>query len=168
MSNYISTIIYISIFCIILELILPHNKLKKYIGVLISLVVILTLVSPLIDFFDEEKIVNVLSKSIEDIKLNVGSTNNLSYDFEDYKERAVLSNVKEKLEAEILNTCKEKFENDFQVSRVDISLDENYEITGVTVYVKKVEEIFSAYRIINFLEEKYNIKDYLIEIVEEE
>jgi len=35
MSEYISTIIYICVFCIILELILPENKLKKYIGVLV-------------------------------------------------------------------------------------------------------------------------------------
>ena len=168
MTNYITTIIYISIFCIILELILPDNKLKKYIGVLISLVIILTLVSPLIDFFNEDRIVEVISKSIDDIKLNVKSKDNLSYDFSDYKGRVVLSRVKEKLESEILNGCKQKFKADFEISKVDISLNADYEITSINIYVKKVNEINSAYRIINFLEEEYNIKDFLIQVIEED
>ena len=168
MSNYITTIIYICIFCIILELILPDNKFKKYIGVLISLVIILTLVSPLIDFLNEDKIVNVISNSIEDIKLNMTSSNNLSYDFSNYKDRIVLSSVKEKLENEIYTACKEKFLNDIDITKVEISLNDNYEINEVNIYAKRVNGIFSAYKIINFVEEKYNIKDFLIQVIEED
>ena len=39
MTQYVSTIIYICVFSIILELILPNNKLKKYVSVLVSLVI---------------------------------------------------------------------------------------------------------------------------------
>ena len=42
MKEYISTILYVSIFSIILELILPDNKIKKYINSLIGLLIVIS------------------------------------------------------------------------------------------------------------------------------
>ena len=166
MKEYISTIIYVSIFSIIIELILPNNKLKKYIGVLISLVIILILISPLIDVFNNEEIIKTISNTVQDIKLNV-TGNVKSYDFSDYKDRIIFNSVKTKLEKEVLSGCQNEFKDKISVKDVKIGLNNNYEITEVDIYIEKVSDVFSAYEIISFIEAKYNIKDYLINILEE-
>lgn len=167
MTSYITLIMYICIFSIILELILPDNKLKKYIGVLISLAIIMALASPLIDFLSEDKITETLSKGIETIKLNT-SYNSNEYNISDYKDKVMFRSVKDKLENEILNSCKIKFNNKYEINKINIYLNDNYQVESVKVYVKDVDNVISAHEIINFLQDEFEINDFLIEIIEED
>ena len=166
MKEYISTIIYICIFSIILELVLPDNKLKKYVGVLVSLVIILTLVTPVIDVLNEENVIQTISNTIETIQANtkIAAT---SYDFAALKDKTVLGSVKSSLEKELLDNCKEKFKAKVQISDVEINLDSNYEIASITLYSITKLDIVMVKEILSYLEDEYNIKDYLVEIVEE-
>lgn len=165
MKEYISTIIYVCIFSIILELILPDNKLKKYVGVLISLIVILVLISPVVNFLKNEDIIATISSTVED--MNISLDNTISYNFEDYKDKVVLGNVKDKLEEEIENSCKEEF-NNVQIIDVKILLSTTYEIENLVIYTENIKEVETARNIITFIEEKYNINENITKVVQGE
>ena len=79
MKEYISTIIYVAIFSIILELILPNSKLKKYITSLIGLLVVITVSTPVINFLKNEDVILAISTAIDEI--TISKENFQEYDF---------------------------------------------------------------------------------------
>ena len=163
MSEYISTIIYMCVFCIILELILPENKLKKYIGVLVSLVIILTLISPVLNLFESEDVVATISNAVDSIKSKIEVK---EYDFRNVKNKIILSSTRENMEEEITAKCKEKFPN-YNVSKVRITLTEGYLIDDIDIYVKNLPEVRAAGEIIDYVAGTYNIQADLINVIKE-
>lgn len=163
MSEYISTIIYICVFCIILELILPENKLKKYIGVLVSLVIILTLISPVMNLFESESVVATISNAVDSIKSKIEVK---EYNFGNVKNKIILSSTKENLQEEIASKCSEKFTN-YNISKVRIALTEDYLISDIDVYVKNLPEVAMAGEIIDYVAGTYNIQADVINVIKE-
>lgn len=164
MSEYISTIIYICVFCIILELILPENKLKKYIGVLVSMVIILTLISPVLNLFESENVIATISGAIEGVKSKVEVK---EYNFIDVKNRIILSSTRENIEEEIASKCKEKFDAKYGISKVRITLTDDYLIDDIDIYVKNLPEVREAGEIIDYISGMYNIQAELINVIKE-
>lgn len=165
MSEYISTIIYICIFIIILELILPDNKLKKYITVLCSLIIIITLVSPVINIIKDESVVATISKTLDNISSNIKVK---EYDFSNLGNTLIFSSVKEDVEQDILTKCKDKFNGNYTVKKVRISLNEDYTLDEINVYVKNLEQVAFAGEIIDYIAEEYLVDSGLINIMSEE
>lgn len=163
MSEYISTIIYICVFCIILELILPENKLKKYIGVLVSLVIILTLISPVLNLFESESVVATISNAVDSIKSKIEVK---EYNFGNVKNKIILSSTKENIQDEIASKCKERFQK-YNISKVRITLTENYLIEDIDIYVKNLPEVRVAGEIIDYVSETYNIQADVINVIKE-
>lgn len=163
MSEYISTIIYICVFCIILELILPENKLRKYIGVLVSLVIILALISPVLNLFESESVVATISNAVDSIKSKIEVK---EYDFRNVKNKIILSSTRENIEEEIIAKCKEKFTK-YNVSKVRITLTDEYLIHDIDIYVKNLPEVSVAGEIIDYVAGTYNIQSDLINVIKE-
>ncbi len=163
MSEYISTIIYICMFCIILELILPENKLKKYIGVLVSLVIILTLISPVLNLFESESVVATISNAVDSIKSKIEVK---EYDFSNVKNKIILSSTRENMEEEIAAKCKQNFTK-YNVSKVRITLTEDYLIEDIDIYVKNLPEVRVAGEIIDYVAGTYSIQADLINVIKE-
>lgn len=165
MQQYISTIIYICIFSVILQLILPENKLKKYVGVLVSLIIILTLISPVIDILNNNTVVETISSTLDNIKSNAEikdySTINLD-------SKIVFSSAKKNIESEIYAKCKEKFDSKFGISKVKISLNAEYVVEDIDVYVNNLHEVAMAGEIIDYIAQEYQIKANLINVIKEE
>lgn len=165
MSEYISTIVYICIFIIILELILPDNKLKKYISVLCSMIIIITLISPIINIIKDENVVATISKTLDSIGSNVKIK---KYDFSNLENTLIFSSVKEDVEQDILTKCKYKFNGSYTVKKVRISLNEDYTLGEINVYVKNLEQVAFAGEIIDYIAGEYSIDSGLINIMSEE
>lgn len=165
MKEYIATIIYICIFSIILELILPDNKMKKYIATLVSLLVILTIISPVFNFLKNENVKEVLSNSIEEITSK--HKTDASYDFASYKDKMVTNSTKEKIEQEILSNLRSKFQK-LDITKVIIKLDEKYSLETVDVYLTKLSSVDTAKDIICHIVETYNVKDEIINVIKGE
>ena len=161
MKEYISTIIYVCIFSIILELILPENKLKKYIGVLIGIIILLSLISP-ITYGIEDKIVATISEVTNSVEFE--SKNN-SIDFSQLENKMVLLNVQRDLEARMFNDLNEDV---CEVTSVEIKINNKYEIERIIVRAKNVNEVVSAYSITEYLSNTYNINNTLIDVIKEE
>lgn len=164
MSEYISTIIYICVFCTILELILPENKLKKYIGVLVSLVIILTLISPVLNLLESESVVATISNAVDSIKSKIEVK---EYDFGDVKNKIVLTSTKENIQQDMLTKCKEKFGTKYNIRKVRIALTEDYLIEEINIYVKNLPEVRVAGEIIDYVSESYNIQADLVNVIKE-
>lgn len=165
MQQYASTIIYICIFTIILELILPDNKLKNYVGVLVSLVIILTLLSPIVNLIKKDEVVAVISDAIESIQSKVETK---EYDFSNLQNRLVFSSVKEEIENDIYLKCKEKFESKFGINKVKIILNEEYVVEDIDIYIDNLPEVAMAAEIIDYVAYKYSIEASVINIIKEE
>lgn len=165
MSQYISTIIYICIFSVILQLILPENKLKKYVRVLVSLIIILTLISPVIDVLATDNVIAVISSALENIQSNVEIK---EYDSLNLDSKIVFSSAKKNIEREIYIKCKEKFDTKFGVSKVKISLNEEYIVEDIDIYVQELPEVAQAAEIIDYIASEYQIKVNLINVIKEE
>lgn len=162
MKEYISTIIYISIFSIILELILPNNKLKKYISSLMGILVVLTISSPLVNFLKEENVVIAISNVIDEF--NITEQEMKSYDFSKEKNRIINNSVKSRLEQEILATCQNDL-NEFYIKDVSIKLNDEYIVKEINVTVNNIENVQDASKIINYITDTYNVQEQVINII---
>ena len=128
-KEYITSILYISIFAVILELFLPKTKIKKYISSIISLLIILAIVSPVFNVLKEEKVEQALDSAIFALSNIASATGNSnSFDFSEYKNKIIVSRVKLSLEQEMLQVFKEKAQDVANICSVDIELDEMYKI----------------------------------------
>ena len=165
MKEYISTIIYICIFSVILELILPDNKLKKYVGVLFSLVIILNILSPIVNLIESEAVEETISSTIDKLhdKIDVKE-----YNFQNISNKLIFPSEKENLENEIFTKCKKRFDSKYGVRKVDISLNENYTLENIDVYVNELPEVALAGEIIDYVVKEYNIQPSIINVIREE
>lgn len=135
-KEYVTSILYISIFAIILELFLPKTKLKKYISSIISLLIILAIISPIFNIFTNENIENALDNAINALSNNnTASTSLDSFDFSEYKNKVIVSRVKTNLEQEMLQEFSKSLGDVTTLKQVQVSLDDNYKIQAVTVYI---------------------------------
>lgn len=165
MAEYVSTIIYISIFCIILELILPENKLKKYVSVLASLIILLNLISPIVNLIKNNEVVYTISETINKLEENVQVK---QYDFNNLGNRLIFSSVRENLEEDIYTKCNNSINGKFKVSKVKINLTEEYMLKEINVYVQNLEEIAMAGEIIDYIADEYSVDSKIINIIKEE
>ena len=165
MKEYVSTIIYICIFMVILEMILPDNKLKKYVWVLVSLIIIITLINPIVNVLKNDNVIEAISTGIENIQ---GKVHIKEYDFNNLQSTMISTSVKKKLEDEIYSKCKERFDLKYGINKVKIILSEDYTIEDIDIYVKQLQEIASAAEIIDYIEKEYNIDNGVVNVIREE
>lgn len=165
MKDYISTIIYISIFSIILELILPSNKLKKYISSLMGVLVILTIASPVVNFLKNDNVILAISNAIDEI--SISNENVTNYDFSKQKNRIINDSVKAKLEEEIESSCKEKLD-EYNIKNVSISLNEKYAVDEINIVAADIDNVEDARKIINYIIDTYNVQEQVINIIKGE
>lgn len=168
-KEYISTIIYISIFIIILELIIPNSKTKKYITMLASLIVIITIISPVINIIKEDRLEDTLSQVIETISSSaVQMKNTKKYDFSDYQNKILLKSTRQSLEDDIENYIRNNMAEDIDLDSVDIDLNKDYTLGEVKIYIRKMktENILKVSNLINSINENYSIPKDLIKIIE--
>ena len=164
MEQYISTIIYICIFCIILELILPENKLKKYVNVLAGLIIIITLISPIIDVLKNETVVSTISNKLKEIQNNIEVE---EYNFSNLQNRLIFSSVKEDLEDDIYKKSKEEFKLICTINKVKINLNMEYKTETVDVYVEGNIEVNDATKIIDWIAKEYQIDEKIVNVIKE-
>jgi len=165
-KEYVTNILYISIFAIILELFLPKTKLKKYISSIISLLVILTIINPLFNIFTDENIESALDNAIFALSNNANitaSTN--SFDFSNYKNKVIVSRVKTNLEQEMLKVFTENLKNIAVIKNVEVSLDNSYKISEVKVYIEG-SNLNTVKIVLDKIIAEYNVPNSMLKIID--
>lgn len=165
-KEYITSILYISIFAVILELFLPKTKLKKYISSIVSFLIILTIVSPIFNVFKEENVEKALDNAIFALSNTTSiTTKNNSFDFSEYKNKIIVSRVKQSLEQEMLQVFKEKVQDVAIISSVDIELDEMYKIKLVKVYIEN-GDLNTVKIMLDRIIKEYNVPSEMLKIID--
>lgn len=170
LKTYIEELIYVAIFVVIIELILPKGNMKKYVYSVVSIIILLLIISPILSKGSEvnikgaiEGVIQTISKSSKDNKLE-GS----SIDFENFKTSVITDEVKEKIQTDV----KEKLLNiGLEVEYIDIEVTDKYGLDEVSIYIKSlgVEENKSANKAseaISLIAEAYKLENSKIKIIE--
>ena len=113
---------------------------------------------------NKEDVVETISSTLESLS---GKTNWKEYDFSDLKTNMIFGNVKENLEEELYNECKNKFASSFDITDVKVDLNANYNVEAIKIYVLNVEEVANLSQIISFIQETYGIDKEVIKIIKE-
>lgn len=162
MKDYIISILYVAVFSMLIELILPSTKLKKYILTFVSLLLIINIISPVVEILKAKNVEDVLNDVA--YKISREANNNLensSYDFSKY---SLTDSVKEKIEESI----KERFGED-KIQNVNIILDKEYKVEDVEVHIARGIEKMSNMEVSDFIQslsDEYNIVQSKIKIIE--
>lgn len=162
MREYIMTLIYISVFSIVLEVILPETKLKRYISSMIALTVIIVAMSSVIRFIKQEDVVSVLSNAYQNINLDFAGN---WQQVEGSSEEQIKSSVKRKVELDILNRYND---NEVFVNKVEVDLTDEYKIKEVNIYVSDIKTVNEAKDIMRSVTEDYDLKDGYINVIKGE
>ncbi len=169
-KGYIEELIYVAIFVIIIELILPKGNMKKYVYSVVSIIIILLLISPVINLNGETSIKGAIDNVIETISKSSESNivSNEIIDFNNFKDSIISHSVKNKIEKDI----REKLNNiELKLQRIDLEVTDEYKLEEIVIYIESlgVEEnksINKASEAISLLASEYKIDNSKIKIIE--
>lgn len=170
-KEYVIKLLYIAIFGILLELIIPNNKLKKYIISVVSLLVIITILSPVINILKSDNVSETITQVVETLSNNIDNNyeKQTKYDFSKYINSSITESTKEKIEQDIMEGIKKNNIDLDKVKDINIVLNDSYVIEKVEIYVDKISEIdknINVSKIINEISTSYNIPVSVITIIE--
>lgn len=134
---WLKDIVILFIFISIAELIMPKGNMKRYINLIIGLLIILTIINPLVKLIK-------LDLNLEQGVFNYSKESTLEIDkFYNYQEKQIENLYKEKLSKEIISFLEE--ETEYRVISIEIDLigieDENYEINYLKIQVGEETEL---------------------------
>lgn len=169
MQSYIQSLIYISIFVVIVELILPSSNLKRFVVVIVSLIVIITIISPIHNFANEDamqnlnNVINAISNP-SNFQDKIESTD---IDISKYSSKTILSRFKMNLEKSILKALKSDLKDNVSVDDVNIILDNKSQIQEIKIYISNIKEdnIQNITNILDGILSKYNVPKDLLTII---
>ena len=169
MQSYIQSLIYISIFVVIVELILPSSNLKRFVAVIVSLIVIITIISPIHNFANEDamqnlnNVINAISNP-SNFQDKIESTD---IDISKYSSKTILSRFKMNLEKSMLNALKSDLKDNVSIDNVSIILDNKSQIQEIKIYISNIKEdnIQNITNILDGILSKYNVPKDLLTII---
>lgn len=163
-KNWVSSLLCLGIITAFLQLIIPNSKFKKYINSLIGIVMIITVLSPVIKIYNDDK----LKESVEEVISTFSPTEN-----EDAKVVSNLNNslVKEqfikRLKEDAILKLKEK---SIIVKYIDIQMDELYNIQLININIEKFDEklidINETADIAKYIQSEYDVDISKIKVSE--
>ncbi len=167
-KNWISSMLCIGIFVTFITLIIPKNKMRKYIYSLIGIVTIFTLVSPIIKYINTTNLDNAVNQVMGNISSLSSSE---EYDIEKYQ-----GTEKELLKKEFIENLKQNISSklllkNINVKDIQILLDDEYNIEKIEIKIKQLntENVLESINyIIKYINEEYDIDYSKITVVEGE
>lgn len=138
-KTYINTILFSGILFVIIKLIVPNGKLKKYINVLIGVITIIIVFSPVITLVKNN---NNLQAS--DILLNIASLDIFNSNYTDLSsyDDVNKNNVRESFKESVENDIKEKIKKEANVdSNVTVNITDTYNIDSIDIKINSKSNI---------------------------
>jgi stage III sporulation protein AF len=164
MKEYVTTLLLVSIFSIIVSFILPDTKLKRYITVVIGVILVSIIIEPIIAFVKGDNVINTLSVKIEEINNGINDSikesNSTVYNME-----MIRNTVEDKLKKDILNICSEE---QITVNRVSINVSNEYLVSRVNIYISDTVDKNKVGKLKKRITDKYNLDEQDINIIKGE
>ena len=167
-KNYINTLLCLGIFVTILQLVIPKNNSRKYIYSLVGIIMIISVISPVINFLKNENV----EDSVNQVISNIDSYKTLDNESDDSKKEAneelirnqVINNIKNDIELK-LNQYNIKTKN------IEIYLEANYDIKKIRINIENLNKDSTMFsnlnKVVTDINENYQIDYEKIEVVEE-
>lgn len=142
-NSWLKDIVILFIFISIAELIMPKGNMKRYINLIIGLLIIITLISPLARLMK-------IDLNLEQGVFNYSKENYLEIDeFYKYQDKQIEAVYKERFRNEIIDFIEE--ETEYKVASIEIDLKEeeqaNYEIDYLKIEIAENIEVIDKDRI---------------------
>lgn len=165
--NWINILLCLGIFITIIQLIMPKNKLRKYIYSLVGIITIITIVSPVMNLLKNEN----MDESLKQVISNIDTGNSDSLDVKKYKEAsddAIKTSFVNSLKVDIKNRL---LQNEVEVTKIEIFVDFEYNIEKIEINIKKISEnndkLSSVTQVVKYINEEYDIDLSKIIVIEE-
>lgn len=165
--NWINMLLCLGIFTTILQLVMPKNKLRKYIYSLIGIVTIITIVSPFINFLENDKMEVALKQVIS----NIDETEYENIDEQKYKDVSQEA-IKKSFIASLKNDIEEKLiSTGIEVRSCEVFIDNDYNIEKIEINIANIDKqnakISSVTDVVKYINEQYDVEFSRIVVVEE-
>ena len=167
-KTWITSMLCIGIVVTFLQLIIPKTSLKKYIYSLIGIITLLTIISPIVDLMKNDYVNQGVRQVIASLSDDTeGYTSNDAY-YKNITNNAVKKDMISKIKEDVTLKLKEQ---NIDVKNIYINLDENYNISGIEINIKKINtkisNIMDANSVIDYIHKEYGIEYSNISVVEE-
>ena len=136
----VQSIIIAMIFITIIEMIMPNNSNKKYIKIISSLYLLIIILNPILDFFNED----IDLSFFENIDSIQTSSDTIGIDLRNY----YVSSLKETIKTELID-------KGIMVEDVKIELDSDY--TKINKIILSCKNLSNSNEIIDYLNINYGI-----------
>ncbi len=165
--NWINILLGLGIFVTILQLVMPKNKLNKYIYSLIGVITIITIVSPMIDILKNGN----MNDSLKEVISNIDTNDIKDFDSEKYlnvNQDAVKESFVSSLKMDIKNKL---MQNNIQIVKSEVFVDSDYNIEKIEINIRKINEenskISSVTQVVKYINEQYDVDFSKIVVIEE-
>ena len=168
-KGYINALLCLGIFVTILQLIIPKNKLRKYIYSLIGIIMIITVISPVVNLMKNETLESGINEVLANIdSYGVESNVNRNYEYKEANDNTVKNQVILGMQNDITNKLKEK---NINVSNVDVYLEDDYDIKKIILNIKNLNNdnglFLDLNSVVKYITEEYGIEYSKVEVIEE-
>lgn len=157
---WISSLLCLGIFVAFLELIIPKSKFKKYIYALVGILVVITIVSPIVNIYKSKDVSSSIDQVTKAMSSSIDQNQVSKTDVEQKQQELVKSEFIESIKKDATDKLTLRGIN---VLNVDINLDDDYNISKMTITIQKIDtnksSIASVNKVVNYINQEYDI-DY--------
>lgn len=140
LKNWVINIVVIIFFVAFIEIMLPKSSMKRYVNMVLGLLIIIVLINPIIKFMANDIDIE------REVFLNISKQNNMYSDkdlkYVEAQNQNIVEMYKNKLKREITDFI--ELDEGYKIVEVNISIEENSkldnfgEIIGIEVYLEQI------------------------------
>lgn len=166
--NWIVAMLCLGILVVIVQLVVPKTNLRKYIYSLIGIVTVITIVSPIVDVLKNGNVSDSISSVHDSISSNEDTITVNSNGVQDKQNELLKVQFIDNLKSDIMFKLAHK---DVEVNDINISVDDDYNITKIEVKISKINvektNLNSVNEVIKYINSEYDIDYSKISVIEE-
>lgn len=167
-KNWIVALLCLSVLIVIIKLIIPKTKLRKYIYTLIGIITVITILSPVVDLLKSKNVEESISDVLFSIENNGKVISVNSNGLEDRRDELVKMQFIDNLKSDVMFKLANK---KIIVNNVNVSIDEEFNIKRININIAKIDQsktsVNSISEIIKYLNAEYDIDSSKITVIEE-
>ncbi|NLM03572.1 MAG: stage III sporulation protein AF [Clostridiales bacterium] len=142
LRNWIITIVYVIILLTFMEILIPNNDNKKYINFVMSLIIMITIIRPIIDFIKPDESIDEQISQISDYLEYNTMEKRLTYN-NYFETESIIELYRQNLKDHIKKRVEKNA--DYSVHDIEISIEDNDEenlgiIKGIEIILKETSD----------------------------
>ncbi len=166
--NWIVAMLCLGILIVIVQLVIPKTNLRKYVYSLIGIVTVITIVSPIVDVLKTGNVSSSISSVLDSMSSNEDTITVNSDGLQDKQNELLKVQFIENLKSDVMFKLAHK---DVEVNSINISVDDDYNITKIEVKIAKINvektSLNSVNEVVKYINSEYDIDYSKISVIEE-